>query len=224
MAGDSVNTGKYRNFLGAFNQAVAFNYLYDSSLVVTNVYDPSIPIGTGGFRPFFPSDFASNISLSGVSINIGAVSVTGTTSTSVTNPTYQVGITGQPISIVGSVTAMLTGSDSTNVFITGSPTVVATFQTSTTSSNSTPSGANGLALSANANRKTWFLQNNATGNSSLFVGLGAQSSTQSFNLILKGASSQYAGDGGVFLDDYAQWRGAVYVSGSFTNYIIWELT
>lgn len=223
MAGDSSNTGRARNYFGSYGQgAISFLNIYDSSTIVTNINDGTI-LGTGAWRAAVPSDFAANISLSGVSITVGSVAITGNPSVSVSNPTYQVGITGQPISVVGSVFGTITGNSTINTQITGSPIVTPVYQGTSTVSNSTPSGANGLALPANATRKLWYIQNNSTGNP-LFVGLGIQSSTQIYNILLKGGSSTpNVGDGATFIDNFGQWKGAVYVSGQVPNYIIWEL-
>lgn len=74
--GDSTNTGNARNYTSSWGQgSVSFQQLYDSSLVLTNVYDGSI-IGTGGWRAVTPADF-SEVIISGAQISIGAVSVTG---------------------------------------------------------------------------------------------------------------------------------------------------
>ncbi len=220
---DSSYTGKARNYFSSYgNGAVSFINIFDASTIVTNVNDGSI-IGTGAWRAAVPADFAANISLSGVSISVGAVAVTGVAAVSVQNPTYQVGITGQPISVVGSVFGTLTGNSSVNVQVTGSPLVTSIYQGSTTVSNSAPSGANGLALPANSARKTLLIQNNNTGSLPLYVRFGAAASTQLFNMILKGGSP-VLGDGATFIDSFGIWRGDVYCSGQSPNYTIWELT
>lgn len=189
--------------------------------VLLEIYDATViwqngeTAKTGAWRPAVPSDFAANISLSGVSLSIGSVAVTGTTQTSiinsilpfsgmvtVSNPVYQVGITGQPVNVSG--------------------TVFSSPISATTVSNSTPSGANGLALPANSNRKGWFVQNLATG-APLFVKQGTTASTQSFSMVLKSATALFEGDGGAYIDDQPKWKGDVSVSGQNTNYIIWEL-
>ena len=90
-------------------------------------------------------------------------------------------------------------------------------------STSTPSGTNGLALASNSSRKTFFIQNNATGSSPLFVRFDGLASTQSYNMVLNAASSQWAGDGGTYTDTN-RYAGEVYISGmNAINYICWEM-
>ncbi len=207
----------YKTFLSPSGPgATSFDYLYDPNLVVTNTNN-NVPIGTGGFRPAFTTDFAANINVSGLSLTVGNVAVTGgqvsligTSAVNVTNPV---------LAVSGIVQA-----STYQVGVTGSPTVVAVWSGTNTVSSTAPSGANGTALSANNNRSTWFLQNHATGTSPLYVKFGAAASAQSFNFILKPASSAGIGDGGSFIDDGGRWKGIVAVSGQNPSYSVWETT
>lgn len=66
----------YRVYSQPFNTSngtTAFNQLYDANWVWSN----GAASVTGAWRPFFPSDFASNISISGVEIVVGNVGITG---------------------------------------------------------------------------------------------------------------------------------------------------
>lgn len=120
---DTSFTGRYRSYSNTYGQgAVSFGQLYDASWVVYQ-QGTSIAISTGAWRPAFPSDFAANISVSGLNLTVGAVAVTGnpqvqisnTPSVTVTNPVYLVGITGQPLYVTGNFGA----SSSSPGFITG---------------------------------------------------------------------------------------------------------
>jgi archaellum component FlaG (FlaF/FlaG flagellin family) len=231
----------------------AFQYIWDKSLVWTVPNGQSI---TGGARPVVPEDLAANISVSGLSLSVGSVAVTGgqvaisnnpgvtvlnptyaqyntggyigitgTPNFSFTNSTINVAITGQPTHITGSVSIL---GNSLNVSSTGvtnvSGSIFSSYIGSTSVSNNTPSGANGVILPANTNRKSWFIQNNGTGY--LYLKFGTNASSTSYNMILKGAGSTDAYDGSVFLDDGARWKGDVSISGQFNiplNYINWEL-
>lgn len=123
-----------------------------------------------------------------------------------------------PVDLAQAITATVD-----DIAITGTVATVA--PTANNVSNVTPSGTNGLALSGNAARKTWFIQNNATGNSPLFVRFTGLASTQQYNMVLGPASSTWAGNGGSFNDDRGMFKGNVYVSGlNAIDYIIWELT
>lgn len=55
----------------------AFNQLWDKDWTWNNGTNDL----TGAWRPFFPSDFASNVSVSGLSVTVGSVAVTGGTIT-----------------------------------------------------------------------------------------------------------------------------------------------
>lgn len=203
----------YRYFSKLYNiekGAPSFNHLYDPSLT----WSSNNQVFTGGFRPIFPTDLAANISLSGVSLSIGAVAVTG----------GQIAISNTPnVNIVNSVVPVSGNTTIINSVVPVSGNVIASYPFSTNVSTSTPSGSNGLALIGNQGRKTWFVQNHSTGGA-LFVRFGASASTQNYNVVLKSASDVFAADGGTFSDDGARWRGDVYCSGQNPNYIIWELT
>ncbi len=76
-------------------------YLYDANVVVTNTNDNSV-LSTGAYRAAQASDFAANISVSGLSISVGAVTLTGTNPVTVINTPNVIplggylGITGTP--------------------------------------------------------------------------------------------------------------------------------
>lgn len=95
----SVFPSGYRAYsqpFGTSNGTISFNQLYDANLVYNvNAATP----GTGGWRPFFPSDFASNVSVSGLSVSVGAVAVTGIATVAVTS----FPVTGPAAAISGSV-------------------------------------------------------------------------------------------------------------------------
>jgi hypothetical protein len=85
-------------------------------------------------------------------------------------------------------------------------------------SNSTASGSNGIILPANENRLELFVQNLATG--ALYVKYGTNASSSSFNFVLAANTASNAGDGGSLSDQ--AYTGVVSVSGATPNYISWE--
>jgi hypothetical protein len=230
---DSSYTGRNRLFSDTFNNnksSPAFTYGFSPTLVYTPV-GQSNPI-TGGWRSTNVDDQGSLL------VNLSGTSVTATFTggnVTVVN-SAPIPVSGSFVATVGNIA--VTGGQmsviSTGVTINGvvgltgvnniSGNVVSNWPSSIVVSNTTPSGANGLALTQNLNRKSWFIQNVATGSAPLFVNFGSIASAQAYNMILKGTSTLYAGDGGTFLDDGARWKGSVFVSGQFTNYMIWELT
>lgn len=88
--------------------------------------------------------------------------------------------------------------------------------------NSTASGANGIILSNNTNRISFFVQNLSAG-SQLFLKFGTGASSASFNVVLQPDSFTDSGKGGTYTNDF--WKGDVSVSGAISpRYISWELT
>lgn len=70
---DTMNEGK---------SAPSFGFLYDSGILYT-IQDITY---TGGWRPAKPSDFAANVSVSGLNLTVGAVAITGNPNITVSNP------------------------------------------------------------------------------------------------------------------------------------------
>ena len=206
------------------SQNVQMGYAYGAQSVVTganlNVTGNWVPMNTDAQGNL-------NVAVAGGLTFTGTVAVPANTFIT-GNPFVQIlgpvsAINGGFIGITGAPRVSVTNDlNVTGANITG--TVVANWPASTIASNNIPSGANGLALSANNARRSWFVQNNSTGAGPLFLGLGSAASAQAYHMILKPASSLNAADGGIFLDDGARWRGGVFVSGQNPNYIIWELT
>lgn len=87
-------------------------------------------------------------------------------------------------------------------------------------SNYSPKSINGIAVSGNAFRKEFLIQNLST--EVLYVKYGENASSASFNIILPGSSDSNAGDGGVLTD--LNYTGVVSVSGQNASYISWERT
>jgi hypothetical protein len=213
--------------------APAFNYLYDPNLV-QNINGILV---TGGSRPITPTDLSSSVSISGgLTANVGNVAVTGTTNVNIVNPVVPIsGIvtvnggsssSNGAVQITGNSVVGISGTPNVNIVnsaplnVTG---ILSIYSPGNSVTNSTPSGSNGLAIQANALRKTWFIQNLATGSSPLFIRLGNPASSQNFNILLKAASSSFEGDGGSFIDDGPKWTGAVYVSGQHPNFVSWDI-
>lgn len=79
--------------------------------------------------------------------------------------------------------------------------------------------ATGLAIAANAGRTYSYVQNIGSGGP-LFVVLGqGLASAQSFSMILKPASTDFGGDGGIWASPFYQ--GPISISGS-TRAIAWD--
>lgn len=97
--------------------------------------------------------------------------------------------------------------------------------TNPTVSNFTPSGNSfGTVFLATSNRKRFYISNEGSG-SNLFVKLGANAYSNSYNFSLKKASATNAGDGGnISVND---WSGVVSISGDNAfvhNWIAWQIT
>lgn len=78
--------------------APAFTYLYDSSVVWQ---DQAGNLITGGERPATPADFAANISVSGLSLSVGAVALTGTSVVTTTG--------NQPVNVINTAPLPFSG-------------------------------------------------------------------------------------------------------------------
>ena len=85
-------------------------------------------------------------------------------------------------------------------------------------SNFTPSGTNGTALQANADREELYIQNLQSG--VLYVKYGASANSNSFNFVLASSTVSGGGDGGSLSD--LNYAGIVSVSGVNSSYICWE--
>jgi hypothetical protein len=84
---------------------------------------------------------------------------------------------------------------------------------SSTISNYTPSGSDGLVIKGNINRKEFFIQNLI--HSPLYVKYGTSASNTSFNYVLSGSNFTH------FRDSFYTGDVSVY-SSSTPNYISWE--
>lgn len=92
-----------------------------------------------------------------------------------------------------------------------------------TNTTNTPSIASATtALAANANRTQWSIQN--LGQNALFVRLGAGASTSVFHVVLKAASANDDGTGGVVSQDTgAVYCGLVSIAGTSPRYTVLEM-
>lgn len=90
--------------------------------------------------------------------------------------------------------------------------------------SNTPSIASaGTAIAANQDRGAWSITN--LGTNPLYVRLGASASTTVFHYLLKGASSQDDGTGGVIAQDMGDvYCGVITIAGSSPRYTTWEGT
>lgn len=229
---DSVLNSGFRNYFSSYGQgSVAFNQLYDSTLVLTNVYDGSV-IGTGGWRPITPADF-SEVIISGATVSVGSVALTGSPNVTLNDGTVKVaitgtqgimvnggyiGLTGQPIVVNAAVTGAPVFTITGNPTIYTTPAPIAPMAAVTVSGTNTFSSVTGIALQANASRRKAYIQNISSG-SVLWVGYGFGPSTGAANILLKAASADNAGDGGSLIED--SFTGALYVSG-VTRFIAWQ--
>lgn len=173
---------------------------------------------SGIFRPFYNTDFASSVSVSGLAI--GNVAITGTVNTvdTIGNQLLS-GISGalttnlnSAVFVTGNVAVQVTGWN-TGIIVTEIP------KGTNAATNFGPSGAApftsattffGQALAANVNRNEMFVQNVHTG-LALYVNLGATAAgTGSFSFILN-PSTQTTWGGASY--GSRSWKGAVQVSG-----------
>lgn len=104
-------TNSNRTFSSVFNTqhaAPQFLYLFDPNTVVSGGGGDRV---TGGWRNANPGDFAANVSVSGLSVSVGAVAVTGLPTFSVVGP---VSVTGtQTVTVINPLA--ITGSPSVTV-------------------------------------------------------------------------------------------------------------
>lgn len=85
--------------------------------------------------------------------------------------------------------------------------------------NATPGTSHGQVLAAKENRSELYIQNLSTG--VLFVKLGAEATSDSFNFVLAGNTYNTAGDGGSVFDQ--GYTGVVSVTGGFpAKFIAWD--
>lgn len=223
----NITGAYYVQYASPYSKAVAFSYINDPSLVLYT--QQGVAYATGGFRPMSTNDLG-DITITGLSIAIGAVAVTG--SPNVTINGGLVGITGSPfVTLAGVPNVTISGgyvgiTGVHNVGITGQPAVTA-YQPITVggpgnfvSSGSAGVQITGVAIAANAARLQAYVQNVGSG-SALFVKLGAApASDKSFSFILKAASADLGADGGSWTDN-GFYTGVISVSGS-TRYIAWD--
>lgn len=126
---------------------------------------------------------------------------TGTANVSIINGTVNVSATG-----VSNVSGLVT----------------AQYPSSTSVSTSTPASVYGLSLAANTARKSWFVQNLATG--ALYIKFGTAATNSSFNVVLKGQTNSDSFDGASWTDEGARYKGNVSTTGiGPANFIIWEM-
>jgi hypothetical protein len=97
----------YSQPFGTSNGNISFNQLYDQNWIWNN----GASLVTGAWRPFFPSDFAATIS--GLSVSVGAVAITGVNNVAVTGTT-NVNITNPVLAVSGAFSTTIG-----NVAVTG---------------------------------------------------------------------------------------------------------
>lgn len=74
-----------RLFSSTFNDGKAhadFTYIYDANAVISGNNPPI----SGAWRPAIPTDFAASVSVSGLSLTVGSVAVTGNPQVTISNP------------------------------------------------------------------------------------------------------------------------------------------
>lgn len=124
MATITPDTGAryFSKIFGDNHAAPAFQYIWDASVVWRNGIGQ---LQTGAARPVVPGDLAANVSVSGLSLSVGAVNLTGVnvvtltgnTPVTITNPVLAISgalsVAAAPIQAVsGYVTAAVTGGTS----------------------------------------------------------------------------------------------------------------
>lgn len=116
----------YVQYQSPYSKGVAFQYINDTSLILRN--QQGVPYATGGFRPAAVTDFAANISVSGLNLTVGGVAITGSVPIPISNPVYSVYITGGYVGITGTSLVSIQGTPTVingggYVGLTGSPLV-----------------------------------------------------------------------------------------------------
>lgn len=109
-------------------QNIAVQYIWDAYAVITGNQPPT----SGAYRPLVPTDFAStiNVSGSGFQVNVpSSVAVTGNPSVTISNPSYQVGITGN-VASTGTLAAVGTFTLDGSVGISGKVDILGSTYTS----------------------------------------------------------------------------------------------
>ena len=238
----------YQEYSGLGRQGFSpsLQYLYDT---VSGVYRPvratdfaNATISVTGNVSI--DDFITLSGNSSVGITGGYVGISGTANVNITNAilatsgTSNVTVQNAILAVSGATNATIqnallaTSGNSTiinnvavngAVGITGQPINVTGYNFpvgATTVNNSTVSGSNGTVLAANSNRKSFFVQNNGTGNA-IFVAYVAGASTAVRNIILKPGTAADDGLGGSLTDDI--WKGVVSVSGVTPRFDAWEI-
>lgn len=198
---------------------------------------------TGVWRAYQTTDL-TNITISGVVVEVGSVAVTGVPTVILSGaPTVTPIFTGAPSItiannpnvgfVIGSVVGLSGSPNVTNnggfVGITGTHPVSLTGSNNTafaSVSTAAPSGSmssiiTGMGLAANSNRKKFYAQVIGSG-APLWIsynGLGASSGN--FNVLLKASSADPGTDGGTISD--ADFKGAVFISGgNACRFVLWE--
>lgn len=216
----NITGAYYVQYASPYSKAVAFSYINDPSLVLYT--QQGVAYATGGFRPMATTDLM-DITLTGVSISIGAVAVTGSPLVTIAGVSSvsvsggYIGITGAPL-----VTPVFTGAPAVTPVFTGSH-AVTSYTPTATPSNFTVSGSVGTMVTGNAlpaTARTQFYVQNVGSGSALYVKLGvAPASAQSFSFILKAATADFGADGGVYTNTF--YTGTVSISGA-THFIAWD--
>lgn len=94
---------------------------------------------------------------------------------------------------------------------------------STNATNTPEIASAATALAANARRTQWSIQN--LGTNPLFVRLGASASSTVFHVVLKGATVQDDGTGGIMSQDVgAIYCGVISIAGTSPRYTVLEMS
>ncbi len=109
MATITPDTGAryFSKIFGDNHGAPAFQYLWDSTVVWRNLNGQLI---TGGARPIVPGDLAANVSVSGLSLSVGAVNLTGVNIVTLTGNTPVSVVNTLPINVTGFINTVVTGN------------------------------------------------------------------------------------------------------------------
>jgi|GEM_PF-4393849 hypothetical protein len=110
----------YRSFSTSFNDNKSqpvFNYVEDPNWVWT---DNAGNLNTGAWRPLFPTDFNANIDITGLTVSVGAVAVTGAPVVTLTG-VQNVNVTNPVLAVSGNLSASIS-----SVAVTGAPVVTLT--------------------------------------------------------------------------------------------------
>ena len=135
----------YRSFSTSFNDNKSqpvFNYVEDPNWVWT---DNAGNLNTGAWRPLFPTDFNANIDITGLTVSVGAVAVTGAPVVTLTG-VQNVNVTNPVLAVSGNLSASISSVGITGNVVANSGTFSPTFTGITSGQIQVPVGVKAYSI------------------------------------------------------------------------------